>query len=133
MPLTSPPRPAIAATLNALTALLAIGAVGAAQAFPEGATTPTAAALKEHLNDRIFGTSLADGTSWRLEFKSSGYVFVDTSTGRNFKGEWKAEDGRVCTKMGLGADLSCSEARLHDGRLYVKRAATGELIHYLPK
>ena len=82
-----------------LASLLALGAIGAAQAFPDGATTPSASALAQHLNDRVFGTALADGTALRIEFKSSGYLFIDTSRGRNLKGEWKAEDGRLCAKM----------------------------------
>lgn len=119
--------------LTPLLAALALGTFGTAQAFPEGATPPSAAALKAHLDDRVFGTSLADGTTWRVEFKSGGYLFVDTSSGRNFKGEWKAEDGRICTKMGPATEVSCSEARMHEGMLHVKRAATGELIRYTPK
>lgn len=121
----SPPR--------LLAALLSLGAVGTALAFPEGATTPSADALAQHLNNKVFGTTLADGTTLRVEFKSGGYVFVDTSRGRNLKGEWKAEDGRVCTRMGLGGDAACSEARFHDGLLYVKRAVNGEVIQYQPK
>lgn len=127
------PRPSFRLARTPLVAALALGSLGTAQAFPEGATTPSAAALKAHLDDRVFGTALADGTTWRVEFKSSGYLFVDTSSGRNFKGEWKAEDGRVCTKMGPATEVSCSEARMHDGMLHVKRAATGELIRYTPK
>jgi hypothetical protein len=105
---------------------------GAAQAFPDGATVPSVAALNQHLNDKVFRIALADGSSWRVEFKASGYVFVDTSQGRSFKGEWKAEEGRVCTKVGQAVEVACSEARLHDGQLYVKRAATGELVKYQP-
>lgn len=116
-----------------LVATLVLGALGSAQAFPEGATSPSATALKAHLDDRVFGTALADGTTWQVEFKSGGYVFVNTSSGRHFKGEWKAEDGRICTTMGPGAEVSCSEARLHDGMLHVRRAANGELIRYTPK
>lgn len=114
-------------------AALTVAAAGSALAFPEGAIPPSAAALNQHLNDRVFGTALADGSTWRVEFKSSGYLFVDTSSGRSFKGEWKAEDGRVCTKMGNATEVACSEARLLDGRLYVKRAVNGEVIQYQPK
>lgn len=129
----TPSQPAARRARTPLLAVLALGALGGAQAFPEGATSPSATALKAHLDDRVFATALADGTTWRLEFKSGGYLFVDTSRGGSFKGEWKTEDGRICTKMGLGAEVACSEARLHDGMLHVKRAANGELIRYTPK
>ena len=112
-----------------LASLLALGAIGAAQAFPDGATTPSASALAQHLNDRVFGTALADGTALRIEFKSSGYLFIDTSRGRNLKGEWKAEDGRLCAKM----NGDCNDARFHEGLLYIKRAINGEVIRYQPK
>lgn len=107
-------------------------AVGSAQAFPEGAATPPAAQLNQHLSDKVFNAALADGSSMRLDFKSSGYLFVDTSRGRNFKGEWKAEDGRLCSKM-QGTDPSCSEVRMHEGLLYLKRAVNGEIVTYQPR
>ena len=114
-----------------LASLLALGAIGAAQAFPDGATTPSASALAQHLNDRVFGTALADGTALRIEFKSSGYLFIDTSRGRNLKGEWRAEDGRLCAKM--NGDDACNDARFHEGLLFIKRAINGEVIRYQPK
>ena len=78
--------------------LFAVGVVNA-QGFPDGASTPNAEELTRRLGGNVFTVKLADGSSWRLEFKSSGYFFVDTSTGFRGNGEWAAEDGRICSQL----------------------------------
>lgn len=103
------------------------------QAFPEGASVPAAAQISQHLSNKVYTTTLADGSTMRLDFKSSGYVFVDTSRGRNLKGEWTTEDGRLCTTINQSGAPACGDARMLDGVLYIKRPANGEVIKYLPK
>ena len=114
----------------AILGLCALG-VANAQGFPDGASTPSAEALKKRLGGNVFTVKLADGTSWRLEFKSNGYFFVDTSTGFRGSGEWTTEDGRLCSQL-RGRDRSCNEARVHQDTLHFKRDS-GEFIQYTPR
>lgn len=102
-----------------------------AQGFPEGATVPSADELKKRLGGSVFSVKLADGTTWRLEFKSNGYFFVDTSAGVKGSGEWAAEDGRLCSQM-RGRERRCNDVRVHQDILHLHRD-TGEFIQYLPR
>ena len=113
-------------TLLAGIGMAIAGATAAAQAFPEGVTTPGAAELRKHLEGKVFGVSLADGSSWRLEYKSNGYFFVNTSTGFNGSGQWEAEDGRLCGQL-RGADRSCNDVRFLQDLMHLKRNS-GEII-----
>ncbi len=102
-----------------------------AQGFPEGATTPSADELKQRLGSNVFSVKLADGTSWRLEFKSTGYFWVDTSSGFKGTGEWTAEDGKLCSQL-RGRDRACNDVRIHQNLLTLKRDS-GEIIQYVPR
>lgn len=94
--------------------------------FPADANTPSAAALQEALAGKVFAVKLADGTSWRLEYKSSGYFWINTSRGFNDSGKWTVQDGKVCSELQKVA-ASCSEARMRGKALLLKRPS-GEII-----
>ena len=100
-----------------------------AQAFPEGATAPDAAEVKRRLDDRVYRAQLADGTSWRLQYAARGHFFVDTSTGFRGKGEWRAEDGKLCSQP-PGRSWGCNEVRLVNDVLHLKRDS-GEVIQLI--
>ena len=102
-----------------------------AQGFPDGASTPNAEELKKRLGGNVFSVKLADGTSWRLEFKSNGYFFVDTSTGFRGDGQWTADEGKLCSQL-RGRDRTCNDARIHKDVLHLKRDS-GEFIQYVPR
>ena len=102
-----------------------------AQDFPPGASTPTATELKQLLGDKVFSVKVADGSTWRLEYKASGYMYVDTSGGFRGNGEWKVEDGRICGHI-RGRNPGCNDARVLDGIIYLKRDS-GEIIKYVPR
>jgi hypothetical protein len=102
-----------------------------AQGFPDGASTPNAEELKKRLGGNVFSVKLADGTSWRLEFRANGQFFVDTSTGFRSDGQWAAEEGRLCSQL-RGRDRICTDARVHNEILHFKRD-TGEFIQYVPR
>ena len=57
---------------------------------------------------RTFDVQLQNGTNVRLEYKSNGYLFVDAASGYANSGPWRAEDGRICSRM-RGAEASCNE------------------------
>ena len=94
--------------------------------FPAGSKPVPAAALKDTLAGRTFNVDLADGSHWRLEYKANGYFFVNTSSGFNGTGDWRAEDDRLCTRL-RGGETSCNEVRDVGGVLHLKRNS-GEVI-----
>lgn len=101
-----------------------------AYAFPDGATTPSATAIRDRVAGNVFNVKLANGVEWRLEFNTNGYFFVDVSTGAKVSGEWKSEDGKLCSKIRT-PDFTCGAAKVHENFLYVQRA-DGEIIKYIP-
>lgn len=115
-----------------ISACFALASMNAhSQQFPEGASTPTAPDVKKYLDDKVFSVKLADGNSWRLEYKSNGYFYVNTSTGFNGSGQWQVEDGKLCGQL-RGGDRSCNDVRFHQELLHLKRNS-GEIIQYISK
>lgn len=84
-----------------------------------------------YLDDKVFNIKLADGNSWRLEYRANGYFYVNTSTGFNGSGQWQAEDGRLCGQL-KGRDRGCNDVRFDQGLLHLKRDS-GEIIRYTLK
>ena len=116
------------------TVLAAAATTAAAQAtagFPEGAVAPASAELHDRLAGKVFDVKLSDGASWRLEYKANGYFFINTSRGFSDSGEWKAEDGRLCSK-GRKIAGNCSEIRVKDGGIYMQRDS-GEVVRFVPR
>ena len=99
--------------------------------FPAGATALSGAQIKERLEGKVFDVKLANGVTWRLEYNARGHFFVDVSTGFRSKGEWSAEDGRLCGQL-AGRDRSCNEMRLHQDLLHLKRDS-GEIVRLVPR
>jgi hypothetical protein len=119
--------------LHLLAALCAAPAVSLAQAlppveFPAPSQPLTAAALKEAIAGKTFDVDLADGSHWRLEYKPNGYFFVNTGSGFNGTGEWRADEARLCSHL-RGYPMSCNEVREAGGVLYLKRDS-GEVIAF---
>jgi hypothetical protein len=94
--------------------------------FPVDSRPLPAALLKEAIAGKTFNVDLADGSRWRLEYKANGYFFVNTSTGFNGSGDWRADDERLCTRL-RGRDMSCNEVRDAGGVLHLRRDS-GEVI-----
>ena len=118
---------------TALTGLIAcISLSGAfAQEFPEGATAVADNDLKKRISDTVFDVKLADGVTWRLEYKSNGFFFVDTSRGFRGDGKWSIDNGKLCGQL-RGRDHSCNELRLVRDILHMKRDS-GEIVQLIPR
>ena len=94
--------------------------------FPADATTLSAAALQEAFAGKVFAVKLTDGTGWRLEYKSNGYFWVNTSKGFSDTGKWSTTDGKLCGE-GQKIRASCNEVRANGKALLLKRDS-GEII-----
>ncbi|NUZ05960.1 hypothetical protein [Piscinibacter koreensis] len=116
-------------TLRVLSTMLlaALSAFGQAAptAFPDGATELAGDALTERLAGNTFDVTLANGDTWRLEYRRNGYYFVNASGGFNGSGRWKVDGSRLCSETPRNA--SCNDVRLAGDRLYLKRDS-GEVI-----
>ena len=122
------------ASIAAAAALMAVGAshaLAAATAFPEGAETPGAEQIQQWLGGRVFDVRIADGNDWRLEYKRTGYFFVDTKKGGRADGTWRTEPGQLCGHL-RGRDPGCNAVRMHGERLYLQRDS-GEVVRFDPR
>ena len=99
--------------------------------FPPDATALTAAELKERLADKVFSVQLANGGSWRLDYRANGHFFVNVGGGGNASGPWRTEDGKLCSQV-RGSDAACNEVRQRGELLYLKRTS-GEVVTMIPK
>ena len=105
---------------------LATAASGAE--FPQGLKTPSAIEVQELLSDKNYQTTLPNGNVWRIDYKSNGYLFF-VNGGFTDSGKWRAEDGRMCFQMSKSGS-GCSEVRVGEGAMYVKRA-NGDILRYV--
>ncbi|HEX6363023.1 MAG TPA: hypothetical protein VFZ93_08705 [Albitalea sp.] len=105
---------------------------GARTEFPADAQPVPAETLRARLAGKVFAAQLADGTGWRLDYKSNGFVFVDTTKGFRDTGRWRTEDGKVCTEFKV-ATSGCADMREQGERLFLKRATTGEVVELVPR
>lgn len=94
--------------------------------FPSDAATLSADALKQAVSGKVLHAKLHDGSSWRLEVKSNGYIYVDTSRGFRDDGTWRTEEGKLCTAY-KKIPTSCNEVRQKGDTLYLKRD-NGEIV-----
>jgi hypothetical protein len=102
-----------------------------AQDFPSGVTVPTTAEIRQRLTGKVFDVKLANGTSWRLEYESNGYFFIDTSTGYKDSGKWRSEDGKLCHEPSK-TKASCNDFRVSASSQFLKRNS-GEIIQLVAR
>lgn len=124
-PISKPAAPTLAAP--APTA----AAPTVASDFPADLPKPSAEAVKQRLSGKTFAVKLANGTSWKLDYKSNGYYFVNTSTGFNGSGTWQTAEGQLCGQP-RGEPLTCNEVRDRADGLVLKRQS-GEVIVLVPQ
>lgn len=96
--------------------------------FPANATILSADALRAQLVSGVYHAKLANGDTWRLEYKDNGYYFVNTGSGFNGSGTWSLVDGKLCGKL-RSAPISCAEVRgeVQTKTLHIKRA-NGDIV-----
>ena len=117
--------------------LLVIPAAVLAQAerpteFPADAESVAADALRDRMTGKVYDAKTFDGATWRLQYQSNGYAFIDTSTGFRDSGKWRVEGSKLCSEW-QKAPSGCSEARVKGDTVYVKRAANGEVVALVAK
>ena len=103
------------------------------QEFPAEAQPIAAEALAARFAGRVFKVAHANGSTWRLQYDSSGFYYVNISpSGFSDSGKWRVEGGKICT-VPQKSPASCNEVRAVGEVLYVKREANGEVIKLEPQ
>lgn len=95
--------------------------------FPPEAVSISGDAIRARLGNKVFNLQYASGPPFRVEYKASGYAFVNVGTGARDTGKWNAEDNRLCVQWERFPS-GCSEVRAGKDALYVKRLSNGEII-----
>jgi hypothetical protein len=88
-------------------------------------------ALHQRVSGKVFTGRPADGVTWRLEYKTNGHAFLDTSNGFRDTGKWRVEGSKFCADW-QRASGGCSEARVKGNIVYVKRISNGEVVPLSP-
>lgn len=97
----------------------------AGQDFPPDAQPLSASELDARLRGKVYTATLVSGVRWRADYKASGYVFVNTSSGGQDTGTWRTEDGKVCVEYRGRMRSGCTEVRGGAQALYAKSSSTG--------
>lgn len=106
-------------------------AASVAQGFPADSTVPSNEEIRKYVESGVLSAAMADGTSWRLEYKPNGHFFINTSRGFNSDGQWQVEDGKLCGAL-KGRERTCNAVRMHQGVLHYKRD-NGEIVQFKPR
>jgi hypothetical protein len=98
-------------------------------AFPDGATTPAAGDIQQRLSGKAFDIKLGDGSTWHVQYGAGSDYDFKSSKGFADHGDWKAEDGKICSK-GAKLPYSCNEVRMKGDDLFLKRDS-GEVVQFV--
>lgn len=106
-------------------ALLAWPAVAWAQnavptEFPAEALAVEDAALQQRLAGHVYRAQLADGATWRLDYRRNGYVYLNTGSGFSDTGKWSAQGGQMCIEWNR-APSGCLPTRATAGQVFIQR------------
>lgn len=90
----------------------------------------SASELTARSTGKTFTTMGTDGSPWRIEYKSNGYVIIGVQrrgSSNNFSKPWRVENSKVCsTDRGIE---ECKPVRL-DGSTLVVQVTPTETVRY---
>jgi len=98
--------------------------------FPQGATQLSAEALQKLLTGQTFLISQAVGLDMRIQYKER-YAFINIGQ-RSDSGGWRVEGSSVCIDWRM-FPKGCSEVRLKDDIIYLKRGSNNEVVVMKPQ
>jgi len=76
--------------------------------------------MQESFSGKTYTVKLANGTSWKWDFRSNGYFYFSTSDCFSDTGKWSIKETKVCTE-GRKINASCNEVRQNGAGLNYKR------------
>jgi len=123
-------RPYLCAVLLYAATSNAVAQAPAADFAPDA--KPIAAdALRERLAGKVFHVALANGTSWRLQYQSGGFFYINVSSGYSDSGKWRVEDSKLCSEP-QKSKASCNDVRLVGEMIHLRRDS-GEIVKFEPR
>ena len=116
----------------ALAATLVYAASACAQSafpteYPAEAKPVAGSEISSRFTGKVFTVKSMTSGSWRLEFDTRGYAFVDTDSGYRDSGPWRVEGERWCAKMARTGD-NCADLYAVGETLFYKRVKNGEVV-----
>ncbi|MCB4362357.1 hypothetical protein KIH07_01340 [Hydrogenophaga taeniospiralis] len=99
--------------------------------FPADTVVLAADVLQLRMAGKVYKAKLTDGATWRLEYKSNGYIFLNTGSGFSDSGKWSVKGEQLCSEW-TRAPSGCSETRANNEAIYIKRSSTGEVVALRP-
>jgi hypothetical protein len=96
--------------------------------FPPSAIPMAQDDAAKTFTDKVASFTAADGLGLRVQYKSNGYLFFNTSTGQRGSGTWVTKDSKICTKIQGDTQEACSELRRDAERVLLKRSSNGEVV-----
>jgi len=111
--------------------LAALPLANAEPGFPDGSVAGSASDIQQRFSGKTFNVKLADGGTWHVEYKADGGFSLKMNNGFSDSGEWKAEDGKICSK-GRRIGSSCNEVRTTADAIFLKRDS-GEIVEFVPQ
>ena len=115
-----------------LAALAGVAFSAWSQSIAEFEQLPSLSAvdLTARLKGKTFTATATNGTLWRIEYKSNGYVIINVQQrgfSNNISKPWRVEDSKVCsTDRGVE---ECKPVRL-DGSTLVVQVTPTETVRY---
>ncbi len=126
-PMKAPAAPAKAAAPAAPAQAAAPAPVAAPPAWPANAHTLAADDLRRRVSGKVFDLSLDKGMSARMDYRDSGYVFVNVyPSGASDSGRWRIDGSKVCADMRQSQSY-CNEWRAVGDQLMLRRT-NGQLV-----
>lgn len=89
--------------------------------FPADALALNSKEVDQRLRGQVYTGTSTTGNTFRIEYKDTGYVFINLSNGAKDSGTWRAEEGRVCVEYRGRIPSGCSELRATSDAVYGKR------------
>ena len=119
--------PAAAKAPAAAPAQAAASAAAAPPAWPANARTLAADDLRRRVSGKAFDVQLDKGMSARMDFRDSGYVYVNVyPSGASDTGRWRVDGSQVCSEM-RRFPSGCGEWRAVGDKLMLRRT-NGQLV-----
>ncbi len=101
-----------------------------AEDFPDGSATLSPESVSAAVAGKVFSVKTAQGSTWRWQFKTDGYFFINIGSFSD-TGKWTAKESSLCTEA-RQIKYSCNELRTVGQDLLLKRD-NGEVVKLVPQ
>ncbi len=127
---TAPTRadaPKATATPSAAAASAPAAAAAPPAAWPSTARSLSGDELRQRVSGKVFEIALEPGMSARMDYRDSGYMFVNVHpSGASDSGRWRIDGNQLCSEM-RRFPSGCNEMRVVGDKLMLRRT-NGQIV-----